>query len=391
MNKILPLLVNTGFLWVLSGYFCFTQAQVLQNMVKNPSFEQYRKVPDDLGAVQNIDYWSTATDATPDYYHKRAGAKTVDIPTNKMGSTMPRSGYAYVGIYAYASRYIKRNFREYVQVELKKPMIAGNVYCVKAHVYLSEASNRAVGALGCIASPLKVNESHERYIQRPFEYMIAEDRSNLMKREWIEISCQYKAKGNERFLIIGNFDDDRKTKVTGAVAREAFKNPHVDFAYYFVDDICVTNTRTNFKCDCGTFDYPNTNREERIVVDFKTQKKDYYLGQVIILKGVEFEKGKATMLRGAQKSMDDIIATLRMNKNYHIEISGHTDDRGNPQKNQILSKRRAESVYNYLIASGIGKERLSYRGYGQSRPITLNKTKEGRARNERIQFKIVKK
>ena len=109
------------------------------------------------------------------------------------------------------------------------------------------------------------------------------------------------------------------------------------------------------------------------------------------MKGVEFEKGKAILVQGAQKTIDDLLSTLQMNKKYHVEISGHTDDRGDPQKNQMLSKRRAETIVSYLTAAGIAKDRLSFRGYGQSRPIALNKTKEGRAQNERIQFKIIKK
>lgn len=366
-------------------------AQVLQNMVKNPSFEQYRKVPSDLGELTNIDFWSSPSAASPDFYHKRANAATVDVPINKMGNTTARSGYAYTGIYAYASRYIKRNFREYIQVELKKPMMPGNVYCIKVHVFLAQSSNRAVGALGCMVSSTKCKENHEMYIKRPFTYLIKEDKKPLTDRKWVEVSCKYKAKGGERYLTIGNFEDDKKVKVTGAVASEQFKNPHVDFAYYFLDDICVTNTSTNFGCDCGSFDYPNTNREERIVMDFRTQAKQYNLGQIVIMKGVEFEKGKAILLQGAQKSIDDLLSTLKMNPKYHVELSGHTDDRGDPQKNQILSKKRAETIVNYLTAAGIAKERLTFRGYGQSRPIALNKTKEGRAQNERIQFKVIKK
>ena len=172
---------------------------------------------------------------------------------------------------------------------------------------------------------------------------------------------------------------------------DTFANPHVDFAYYYIDDVCVTDTRTNFSCDCGSYDLIRTRGEERIVMDFKTYRKDYNLGQVVIMHGVEFERGKTTLLVGSQKAIEDLVATMRMHPNYTVEISGHTDDRGDPQKNQTLSSKRAEAVYNYLLSSGIDKARLTYRGYGQSRPIALNKTAEGRQKNERIQFKITKK
>lgn len=370
----------------------FADAQVLQNMVKNPSFEQYRKVPVDLGDIGTIDYWSSATDATPDYFHRRAGGKNVDIPYNKMGRCNARSGHAYTGIYAYASRYIKRNFREYLQLELKQPMLYGNTYCVKAHVFLSQSSNRAVGALGMTASKIRTTQKHEFSIDdKRMTYMLQEDRTPLDDRKWVEISCKYKAQGGERYIVIGNFDNDKKTKVSGAIENDTFKNPHVDFAYYYIDDICVTNSRTNFSCDCGSFDLVRTRGEERIVLDVKVQQKEYTLGQVVIMKNLSFERGKSTLLSSAHASINDLIGTLRLHPNYHVEISGHTDDKGDPQKNQILSKKRAEAVYNYLLSSGISRERLTFRGYGQSRPIALNKTVEGRQKNERIQFRITKK
>jgi outer membrane protein OmpA-like peptidoglycan-associated protein len=391
MNRIqslLVILVSTLFLLVGTTAY----AQVLQNMVKNPSFEQYRKVPTDLGEWGMIDYWSSATAASPDYFHKRAAGKNVDVPYNKMGRCTARSGYAYTGIYAYASRYLKRNFREYVQLELKQPLLSGNTYCVKAYVFLSQSSNRAVGALGMTASKIRLNQKDELpIVTKNMTYMLQEDRSPLNERAWVEISCQYKAQGGERYLALGNFDDDKKTNVSGAIENDTFKNPHVDFAYYYIDDVCVTNSSTNFTCDCGSFDLVRTRGEERIVLDVKIQQKQYYLGQVVIMQNLDFERGKVTMLSGAQGALNDLVGTLRLNPSYNVEISGHTDDKGDPQKNQILSKNRAEVIYNYLLSSGIKKERLTFRGYGQSRPIALNKTTEGRQKNERIQFRITKK
>lgn len=377
-------------LWMVLSHGA--SAQVLQNMVHNPSFEQYKSVPKDLGAIGSLDYWTSPTKASPDYFHKRAGGQNVDVPLNKMGHCQPRSGYAYAGLYAYTSRYVKQNFREYIQVELKQPLRAGSVYCVKAHVFLAQSSNRAIGAFGMLASPLKMSENHEYFLKGAKRtYLVQADRSPLDNRKWVEIRCEYKAKGGERYFILGNFDDDRGTKVSGAIVHDNFANPHVDFAYYYIDDICVTDTRTNFSCNCGSYDLVRTRGEERIVVDFRTYKKSYNLGQIVIMHGVEFERGKTTLLAGSQKAIEDLVATMRLHPSYAVEISGHTDDRGDPQKNQILSSKRAEAVYNYLLSSGIDKKRLTYRGYGQSRPIALNRTPEGRQKNERIQFKITKK
>ena len=120
------------------------------------------------------------------------------------------------------------------------------------------------------ASKIRTEQNHEHTIEtRNAVYMLQDDRSPLDDRRWTEISCQYKAQGGERYLVLGNFDDDRKTKVSGAIENDTFKNPHVDFAYYYIDDVCVTNTKTNFSCNCanerrGAHCIGCTNPKERI-------------------------------------------------------------------------------------------------------------------------------
>ena len=74
-----------------------------------------------------------------------------------------------------------------------------------------------------------------------------------------------------------------------------------------------------------------------------------------------------------------------------IEVSGHTDNKGTMQANQVLSENRARSVYQYLIANGISAERLSFKGFGQTQPIASNDTEDGRSQNRRTEFKIVAK
>jgi outer membrane protein OmpA-like peptidoglycan-associated protein len=73
-----------------------------------------------------------------------------------------------------------------------------------------------------------------------------------------------------------------------------------------------------------------------------------------------------------------------------IEIGGHTDNVGDKKSNQILSENRAKAVYDYLIANEIAKERLTFKGFGDSMPIDDNNTEAGKANNRRTEFMIVK-
>lgn len=389
---------KSSFLKSCTLFFCLAvaamhtaQAQALQNLVKNPSFEQYRNLPEDLGQIKEASFHAGANRAEGDYYHKRAKNKDVATPRNKMGRVSPRTGDAYVGFYAYTNRYTKRDFREYVQMQLKQPMQKDHEYCVRAHIYLAESSNRGVAGLGLSTARYAQQKEHQTVIEEPFVWLLKQDKKPLLDRNWVEVSTIYKATGGETHIIIGNFQWDKDTKVTGAIEIDSFRNPHVDFAYYFLDDVCVTDLKFNFACDCGTYDYIASRTAETIVVDMQLKAKKFELNEAQILENVAFEKEKATIMPSSQRALDELALILEKNPTYVIEVSGHTSDRGNAEENHFLSKRRAKAVCDYLISSGIDEKRLTYRGYGQARPVALNNTPENRAKNERIQILLMSK
>ena len=72
-----------------------------------------------------------------------------------------------------------------------------------------------------------------------------------------------------------------------------------------------------------------------------------------------------------------------------IEIAGHTDNQGDPEENLDLSRRRAQSAFDYLVARGQDADRFVVVGYGEDVPIASNDTADGRARNRRIEFKAL--
>ena len=82
---------------------------------------------------------------------------------------------------------------------------------------------------------------------------------------------------------------------------------------------------------------------------------------------------------------------LNLNPTLHIEISGHTDDVGTDDANQILSENRAKAVYQYLISNKIAPDRLIYKGYGKTQPLASNATDDGRQTNRRTEFKVIAK
>jgi outer membrane protein OmpA-like peptidoglycan-associated protein len=115
------------------------------------------------------------------------------------------------------------------------------------------------------------------------------------------------------------------------------------------------------------------------------------IGEKIILNNIFFEIDKSELLPTSQEELNKLANYLLQNVNTLIEISGYTDNKGNEEKNQILSQNRAKAVANYLISKNIIKERISYKGYGSSKPIAANDTEENRQKNRRVEFVINKK
>ena len=72
-------------------------------------------------------------------------------------------------------------------------------------------------------------------------------------------------------------------------------------------------------------------------------------------------------------------------------MGGHTDNIGTSKSNQLLSENRAKAVYDYLVEKGITKERMTTKGYGDTKPVADNGTEAGRAENRRTEFKIIEK
>jgi OOP family OmpA-OmpF porin len=72
-----------------------------------------------------------------------------------------------------------------------------------------------------------------------------------------------------------------------------------------------------------------------------------------------------------------------------IEVTGHTDSVGSRDKNRVLSESRARSVVDYLAGRGVAPARISARGFGDTRPVASNDTEANRAKNRRIEFRVV--
>lgn len=109
----------------------------------------------------------------------------------------------------------------------------------------------------------------------------------------------------------------------------------------------------------------------------------------VATKGViQFDWASANLDSASKPTLDKLADVARACPKAKIEIEGHTDAEGTPERNKNLSERRAKAVYDYLAKAGVGADRLTAVGYGETRPIAPNDTAANRAKNRRIEFTV---
>jgi len=113
------------------------------------------------------------------------------------------------------------------------------------------------------------------------------------------------------------------------------------------------------------------------------------VGEKMQLSNVFYEIDSWQLKKESIAELNNLVTLLSENKNLAMEIGGFTDSTGSNEYNVALSEKRALSVVNYLIKSGISSSRLKYKGYGNTSPLGDNVTIEGRKLNRRTEAKII--
>ena len=132
-----------------------------------------------------------------------------------------------------------------------------------------------------------------------------------------------------------------------------------------------------------------TDYDKPFIIDIALQAID--TGISIQLKNIFFDVDKFDLKPESKTELDKLVLFLNQNKTIKIEISGHTDSDGNKKANQLLSQNRAKAVFDYAVKAGISANRLSFKGYGDSKPIVPNSSPENKAKNRRTEIKIIAK
>ena len=135
------------------------------------------------------------------------------------------------------------------------------------------------------------------------------------------------------------------------------------------------------------FDMNNVSSDSVYNIDIPLQPIE--ANAKVVLKNVFFDTKKTDLKPESISELDNVVRLMNENPNMKVQINGYTDNIGTPVDNLKLSNGRALSVVNYLSAKGVKKERLSYKGFGETKPVATNETEAGRAMNRRTELRVV--
>jgi len=346
-----------------------------QNLVGNPGFEEYYRCPSSF-STDSRDYylpaWSSPNKGTPDHYHQCSWGDA-DVPFNWAGQSNAHSGMGYSGIYSWSEN--GKNYREYIQCELTKPLERSARYRVQFYFKLASYSVYAIDRFGLIFSDSVLNRKDDKVIKKP-PSLIKMKPFGFKDDAWELASIEYTARGGERAIIIGNFSDDRSTHHELLSSRKGKSFMLSSSAYYYVDDVSIVQTwppQPVLETDSLTW----------------TDGRPIEPNEVYLLKNIQFALNSYQVLSGSHPDMDKLVEVLGQRSEWKVELTGHTDDLGTDQYNLELSQQRAKSVADYLLSKGIADNRIIVKGFGKQQPLNLKMDDEARSANRRVEVRFL--
>ncbi len=371
LTLMFPHLLSVFRIFLLCFVVYITNAQTggKINLIPNPGFETFDGYPigwyykgQDFTDV--MAYWSSPTGASPDAY----GPK-VHVPESwaekGFGKMQPHGGQAMAGITLYGCDNGKPHCREYIQIQLREPLVINQTYTFEIWV-ASIINGLYINNLGVTFNDKIFNTiTDERLTMKPailFDKIIIPPVSG-----WKNLTAKFTATTELEWLIIGNFFDDAGTHKQG-------ESP-LNFAYYYIDDVSLRK---------------NEPLVQQPIKDADISKIKLEIGKTIILKNIYFDTDKANLQATSNDELEKLLGIMRDNPSLEIEIVGHTDIVGTPEYNMELSKKRARQVVDYLLANDIESVRMRSSGKGATEPIAPNDIEESRQKNRRVEFVVLK-
>lgn len=357
--------------------FCSIFALRGQNLVPNGGFENYRICPGDHTQHPSqfaVDSWFSPSIGTPDYYNVCSNGEA-DVPHNWAGVSDPYEGVGYAGLYLWAS--MGRDYREYLQTELSEPLVRDSLYYLEFYYKLSSYSKYSIDRIGLLLTDSIVRLNHDLTFKVKPTFSIVKDTALTTETGlWEEAKMLYKARGGEKFLLIGNFFDNAATHHYKIQFRPIAQEMLAHYAYYYIDDVSVIAKHVR-----------DQQLLAQIIPDFDLE--GIKPNTSYVLKNINFQFDSYRLIPPSFTELDQVADYLLRHPDFRVQLFGHTDDQGNDRYNLKLSQARAKNVAEYLASMGVKPDRIDHFGYGEARPLVEGTSEEARTLNRRVEIRFV--
>lgn len=319
-----------------------------QNLVPNGGFESYHTCPDGLKQLERAMHWRKANAGSPEFFHECGFKAAVE----------PFSGQGYAGAIFFDN---SRSGVEYLQLELLDSLKRGVSYCMSFQLLADKRNAVMINRIGMhLARQALKTPNWEPFIVFPQLYT----KEIISETEmWTEVAGEYRAKGGERFLTLGNFVESWYVK--------ELVNPSGKqrFSYYYLDEVAIWPKQQS----CST--------KPRAILSpsnvEKLPKKHLVL----------FDRDEAVINDVEMEKLNAFLTKLKVRNPRQLKLIGHTDSDADILYNIDLSKRRVEAVDTVI------KRKLGVSTYliweGETKPLNQNAGETEKASNRRVEIILI--
>jgi outer membrane protein OmpA-like peptidoglycan-associated protein len=326
-----------------------------QNLVPNPGFELFYDCPDGLRQLKKTKHWYSGNIGTPEYF--RTDCKYQQGPA--------QSGKAYTGLILFGD-YPKAI--EYLMVELTDSLQKDSIYCLSYWVR-AEESFVYIDQIGMHLSDNNLKITSWSPIQLSPSLISKYGNPIIPQLGWMEIKGEYKAKGGERYLSIGNFNNpDRIVKHYN----EFYHRKPGWNSYYYFDDVSVSLKESAIGC--------TTRKVAKIHKESSPQRARQPDTLMVC-----FESDSYLLNSSEKNRLKNEMNKFNMDEVKRLVLMGHTDADGSDGYNLKLSEQRILQVKEYLLAILPNSKPIKLNYFGEANPVAGNDTEAGKAKNRRVE------
>lgn len=360
---------------------CFLSAALLfsgmqaQNLVENPGFEERGPqgnanylFMNDIFRMYGVKSWMQPTNGSSDYFFEKNG----DINISPYaGEQHAASGAAFAGFITWLPG---REYREYLSGNITQTLQKGKKYVFRMKISTGNLCPFFVKEIGVLFSEKPYQcKTTEKTVDSIPDAVVDISAVRNAGTSWITVEQTFIATGKEKYFMFGNFNNDPKTAVYTDKTKQQVMCP---YAYYYADDVEICPVENNYVAGQATI-------ISTPVAAANPLSAQIVAGNTFTARGILFDTDKSTLRPESYLQLHAILAELKLKPELKVEISGHTDSVGTASHNMQLSQARAKVVADYLIGEGIDKSRITWKGYGYTKPLGNDA-----ALNRRVEMKF---